>query len=80
MDGVRPSSNHWWAKELEVSERAVYRDAVPFLQTVQQAVWQNRILALGRAIEVLEPEALRCNVIDFARQTLGVYSGNLLKS
>ena len=35
---------------------------------------RSRILALGRAVEVLEPEALRCSVIDFARQTLSVYN------
>jgi predicted DNA-binding transcriptional regulator YafY len=36
---------------------------------------RSRILALGRAVEVLEPEALRCSVVDFARQTLSLYHG-----
>jgi predicted DNA-binding transcriptional regulator YafY len=31
------------------------------------------ILNFGRAAEVLEPEALRLSVIDFARQILSVY-------
>ena len=41
---------------------------------------RGRILALGRAIEVIEPEALRCSVVDFARQTMSRYAGNLLQS
>lgn len=34
-----------------------------------------RVLGLGGAAEVLEPEALRKSVIDFAGQILGVYGG-----
>ena len=41
---------------------------------------RGRVLALGRAIEVIEPEALRCSVVDFARQTMSRYAGNLLQS
>jgi predicted DNA-binding transcriptional regulator YafY len=32
-----------------------------------------RLLGLGQAIEVLEPEALRCSIVDFASQTLSQY-------
>lgn len=32
-----------------------------------------RLLALGRAIEVLEPEPLRFSIVDYARQILDVY-------
>lgn len=34
---------------------------------------RDRVLALGRAVEVLEPEPLRLSVIDYARQIVGVY-------
>ena len=34
---------------------------------------RDRILGLGSAIEVLEPEALRLSVIDFAKQIMGFY-------
>jgi predicted DNA-binding transcriptional regulator YafY len=34
---------------------------------------RQRLLGLGRAIEVLEPEALRRSIVDFASQTLGLY-------
>ncbi len=35
---------------------------------------RNRILGYGRAIEVMEPEALRLSVIDFASQIVDLYS------
>ena len=35
---------------------------------------RERILGLGRAVEVLEPEPLRKSVLDFARQILDLYS------
>ena len=35
---------------------------------------RNRILGYGRAIEVLEPEALRLSIIDFASQVVDLYS------
>lgn len=34
---------------------------------------RTKVLGLGRACEVLEPEALRCSVADFARQVVGLY-------
>jgi hypothetical protein len=34
---------------------------------------RERILGLGRAIEVLAPEPLRLSVIDFARQIVDFY-------
>jgi len=40
-------------------------------ETFYQA--RDRILALGGAIEVLEPHALRCSVVDFATQTQSLY-------
>jgi hypothetical protein len=36
---------------------------------------RNIILSLGRAVEVLEPIALRRTVIDFARQIVDLYQG-----
>ena len=36
---------------------------------------RDRILALGRSVEVLEPEALRASVIDFAEQIVKFYKG-----
>lgn len=36
---------------------------------------RERILALGRSVEVLEPEALRASVIDFAEQIVNFYKG-----
>ncbi len=36
---------------------------------------RQSILNYGRAAEVLEPEALRCSVIDFARQIVDYYQG-----
>ncbi|MBZ0277281.1 MAG: WYL domain-containing protein, partial [Anaerolineae bacterium] len=35
---------------------------------------RERILGYGRAVEVLEPHALRCSVIDFARQIVDFYA------
>lgn len=35
---------------------------------------RKSILALGRAIEVLDPESLRLSVIDYANQVVGLYS------
>lgn len=35
---------------------------------------RNRILGYGRAIEVLEPEALRLSIMDFALQVVDLYS------
>lgn len=40
---------------------------IPF-ELFQEA--RGRILSLGGAVEVLEPDALRCGVADFAQQTL----------
>jgi predicted DNA-binding transcriptional regulator YafY len=34
---------------------------------------RNRLLSLGRAVEVLEPDKLRRSIVDFATQTLSVY-------
>jgi hypothetical protein len=34
---------------------------------------RSRLLGLGRAVEVLEPETLRKSLIDFAEQTVGFY-------
>ncbi len=45
---------------------------LPF-ETLEEA--RVRILGFGRAIEVLEPEALRLSVIDFAEQIVAFYSG-----
>ncbi len=35
---------------------------------------RTRLLGLGRAVEVLEPESLRKSLIDFAKQIVGFYS------
>jgi len=37
---------------------------------------RTRLLGLGRAVEVLEPEALRKSLIDFAEQVARFYKGN----
>jgi predicted DNA-binding transcriptional regulator YafY len=37
------------------------------------AVARTRLLGLGRAVEVLEPEALRLSVLDFAGQIIQRY-------
>ncbi|MGZ9223435.1 MAG: WCX domain-containing protein [Anaerolineales bacterium] len=34
---------------------------------------RTRLLGLGRAVEVLEPEALRRSLVDFAEQIVGFY-------
>ena len=34
---------------------------------------RTRLLGLGRAVEVLEPEALRRSLIDFAAQVMDFY-------
>jgi predicted DNA-binding transcriptional regulator YafY len=34
---------------------------------------RTRLLGLGRAVEVLEPESLRKSLIDFAEQIVGFY-------
>jgi predicted DNA-binding transcriptional regulator YafY len=44
---------------------------LPF-ETLEAA--RERVLGLGRAIEVLAPEALRCSVIDFATQIVDFYT------
>jgi predicted DNA-binding transcriptional regulator YafY len=36
---------------------------------------RTRLLGLGRAVEVLEPEPLRKSLVDFAEQILGFYEG-----
>lgn len=35
---------------------------------------RERVLSLGSAVEVLEPEALRCSVIDYAQQIVSFYA------
>ena len=35
---------------------------------------RTRLLGLGRAVEVLEPESLRKSLIDFAEQIVGFYN------
>jgi predicted DNA-binding transcriptional regulator YafY len=37
---------------------------------------RERILGMGRAVQVIEPEALRLSVIDFARQIIAAYSAS----
>jgi len=37
---------------------------------------RTRLLGLGRAVEVLEPESLRRSLIDFAEQIVGFYKNN----
>jgi predicted DNA-binding transcriptional regulator YafY len=39
---------------------------------------RNRLLAFGGAVEVLEPEALRLSLADYARQTVEVYQEKVL--
>jgi predicted DNA-binding transcriptional regulator YafY len=34
---------------------------------------RSRLLGLGRAVEVLDPESLRKSLIDFAKQIVGFY-------
>ena len=34
---------------------------------------RTRLLGLGRAVEVLEPETLRKSLVDFAEQVVGFY-------
>jgi predicted DNA-binding transcriptional regulator YafY len=46
---------------------------LPF-ESLEEA--RGRLLGLGRAVEVLEPEMLRRSIIDLARQTLWAYEGN----
>jgi predicted DNA-binding transcriptional regulator YafY len=41
-------------------------------ETLEDA--RDRILSFGRAVEVLEPEALRNSVLDFAQQTVALYA------
>jgi predicted DNA-binding transcriptional regulator YafY len=41
-------------------------------ETLESA--RNRILGYGRAVEVLEPEALRLSIFDFASQVVDLYS------
>jgi len=36
---------------------------------------RERILGFGRGVEVLEPEALRCSVLDYAQQIVALYTG-----
>ncbi len=36
---------------------------------------RERILGLGRGVEVIAPEALRLSVLDYAQQVVGLYSG-----
>jgi predicted DNA-binding transcriptional regulator YafY len=36
---------------------------------------RSRLLGLGRAVEVLEPESLRKSLVDFAEQIVGFYQG-----
>jgi predicted DNA-binding transcriptional regulator YafY len=36
---------------------------------------RTRLLGLGRAVEVLEPETLRKSLVDFADQVVGFYRG-----
>ena len=42
-----------------------------------ESLWaaRDRILAFGRAAEVLEPRALRLSVLDYARQIVDLYEG-----
>lgn len=37
---------------------------------------RDRILSFGRAVEVIEPQALRNSVLDYARQTVLLYAGD----
>jgi len=37
---------------------------------------RSRLLGLGRAVEVLEPESLRMSLVDFAEQIVGFYKKN----
>lgn len=37
---------------------------------------RTRLLGLGRAVEVLEPETLRKSLIDYAEQIVGFYKEN----
>ena len=36
---------------------------------------RSRLLGMGRAVEVLSPEALRRSLLDFARQVVDFYRG-----
>ena len=68
--------------QLELTQGAGFRAEAlrPVEKRIVLPAARGRILAMGRAIEVIEPEALRCSVVDFARQTLSRYAGNLLLS
>jgi predicted DNA-binding transcriptional regulator YafY len=37
---------------------------------------RSRLLGLGRAVEVLEPESLRMSLVDFAEQIVGFYKNS----
>jgi predicted DNA-binding transcriptional regulator YafY len=41
---------------------------------------RTRLLGLGRAVEVLEPESLRRSLIDFAEQIVGFYKNKLVST
>ena len=44
-------------------------------ETLEQA--RARILSYGGAVEVLEPHALRCSVLDYANQIIQAYRGEM---
>jgi hypothetical protein len=82
---VSPELIEWLPHYLGVHARAAIADAGP----ADQAGWitlqlgfeslpaaRERLLGLGRAVEVLEPRALRLSMVDFAHQIVDLYASS----
>jgi hypothetical protein len=72
-----PFLRHFFGESADILSKASSPDVegwvtltLPF-EDIHSA--RGRILGFGRAVEVLEPEALRKSVIDFAEQIVGFY-------
>jgi hypothetical protein len=59
------------AQETQGADVRGWKEVIISYENIFKA--RESILSLGRAVEVLEPQALRCSVVDFARQIVDLY-------
>jgi len=72
VTGLLISPGAWGSASRRRSQKRALRTLRLDFEHFERA--RSRLLGLGRAVEVLEPEPLRLSLLDYARQVVNLYA------